>query len=168
MSNVLKEDEKQQILALGRLGWSLRRIQKSIGVRRETAGDYLREAGIGVRPPGGWGRAAPAKPANEVTTDSEPEKPAHEAGTEPPASKPANEVTTDFGAELAPQPGRSPSASACEIHREAIELGLSRSRNARAIFQDLVDGHGFIGSYESVKRFVRTCAARSRPKPVWR
>jgi hypothetical protein len=46
----LKEDKKQQILALGRLGWSLRRIQKALGVRRETASDYLKEAGIAVRP----------------------------------------------------------------------------------------------------------------------
>jgi len=53
VSNVLKEDKKQQIIALGRLGWSLRRIQKSVGVRRETASEYLKEAGIAVRPPGG-------------------------------------------------------------------------------------------------------------------
>ena len=69
MSNVLNEEKKQQVIALGRLGWSLRRIQKNTGVRRETAASYLREAGLAVRPPGAWGRAAPAKPANEVTTD---------------------------------------------------------------------------------------------------
>ena len=28
-------------------------------------------------------------------------------------------------------------------------------RNAQAIYQDLVDQHGFTASYESVKRFVR-------------
>ena len=37
MSNVLADDKKQQILALGRLGWSLRRIEDATGVRRETA-----------------------------------------------------------------------------------------------------------------------------------
>jgi hypothetical protein len=153
VSNVLQEDKKQQILALGRLGWSLRRIQKSVGVRRETAGDYLRAAGIAVRPPGGWGRAAPAKPANEVTTDSELS-----------CSKPANEVTADSGAELARQPGGSPSTSACELYREAIELGLSRGRNAMAIFQDLVDGHAFAGSYETVKRFVRRLRGTQSPQ----
>jgi transposase len=164
VSNVLKEDKKQQIIALGRLGWSLRRIQKSIGVRRETASDYLREAGIAVRPPGGWGRAAPAKPANEVTTDSDSGKPAHELSAEPPISKPANEVTTDFDAELVLSPSPSPSASACEIHREAIEVGLSRGRNAMAIYQDLVDVHGFTGSYESVKRFVRKLRGTQSPQ----
>jgi hypothetical protein len=70
MSNVLSEEKKQQVIALGKLGWPLRRIEQATGVRRETAGAYLKAAGIGVRPPGAWGRRAPAKPANEVTTDS--------------------------------------------------------------------------------------------------
>jgi hypothetical protein len=33
-------------------------------------------------------------------------------------------------------------------------LWLSRGRNAKAIWQDLVDIHGFGGGYQSVKRFV--------------
>ena len=70
MSNVLSDEKKQQILALGKLGWPLRRIEQFTGVRRETAGAYLKAAGIAVRPPGAWGRLAPAKPANEVITDS--------------------------------------------------------------------------------------------------
>ena len=44
MSNVLSEEAKQQVIALGRLGWSLRRIERSTGVRRETAGAYLKAA----------------------------------------------------------------------------------------------------------------------------
>jgi hypothetical protein len=42
----LNEEKKQQVIALGRLGWSLRRIQRAIGVRRETAATYLKAAGI--------------------------------------------------------------------------------------------------------------------------
>jgi hypothetical protein len=41
MSNVVGQDTQRQILALGRLGWSLRRIQQATGVRRETASAYL-------------------------------------------------------------------------------------------------------------------------------
>jgi hypothetical protein len=37
MANVLNEEKKQQVLALGRLGWSLRQIQKATRIRRETA-----------------------------------------------------------------------------------------------------------------------------------
>ena len=50
VSNVLNEEKKQQAIALGRLGWSLRQIQKAIGVRRETISVYLRAAGIAMRP----------------------------------------------------------------------------------------------------------------------
>src|SRR6202049_5238273 len=77
MSNVLSEAKKQQVIALGRLGWPLRRIEQEAGVRREPAGVYLKAAGIGVRPPGAWGRRPPAKPANEVTTGSDAKKPAN-------------------------------------------------------------------------------------------
>ena len=43
-----------------------------------------------------------------------------------------------------------PSASTCEPFREAIELGLSRGRNATAIWQDLVSENGFNGGYQTV------------------
>jgi len=55
MANVLSENKQQQVIALGRLGWSLRRIERETGIRRETAAVYLRAAGVAVRPPG-WGR----------------------------------------------------------------------------------------------------------------
>ena len=130
MSNVLSEEKKQQVIALGRLGWSLRRIEAAVHIRRETIGGYLRAAGIPVRSPGGWGRRGPAKPANEVITDSGAES------RHPPPSD------------------RRHSASACEPYSELIQLGLSRGRNAMAIWQDLVDSHGFAGGYQSVQRFV--------------
>ena len=69
MSNVLSDDKKQQVIALGRLGWSLRRIEAAVHIRRETVAGYVRAMGIPVRPPGGWGKLDPAKPANEVITD---------------------------------------------------------------------------------------------------
>jgi transposase len=146
VSNVLSEEKRQQVIALGRLGWPLRRIQQETRIRRETAGAYLKAAGVAIRAPGGWGRRAPAKPANEVSPDPD----AHSARQD---SKPANEVSPDSVAGSAP--GRSPSASACEPHFDFIELSLSKGRNAKAIYQDLVDDHGFTGRYQSVKRFVR-------------
>jgi transposase len=161
VSNVLNEEKKQQVIALGRLGWSMRRIQRTTGIRRETVAAYLRVAGVPLRLPGGWGRHDP-KPAIEVITDSTPAETVFDAVTVPVPAKPANEVTTDFGVELKvgksgaaePQPGRSPSASACEPYRDAIELGISRGRNAMAIWQNLVDANGFAAGYQSVRRFV--------------
>jgi transposase len=157
VSNVLNEEKKQQVIAFGRLGWSLRKIQKTTGVRRETAADYLRAAGIGLRPPGGWGRSAPAKPANEVIPDPQAAKPASRA-----------EVTPDPGAVLASQPAAtaetSAGRSACEPHRETIELELSKGRNAKGIWQDLVDRSGFAGGYQSVKRFIVGLRGKSSPE----
>jgi transposase len=174
MANVLNEEKKQQVLALGRLGWSLRRIQQATGIRRETAGAYLKAAGIAVRPPSGWGRCEP-KPANQVITDSGAAKPAIPVIPDPldpncnpnpenlstkgkakATSKPANEVITDSAV--------VPSPSACEPYREVIDLGLSRGRNAMAIWQDLVSEYGFASSYQSVQRFVRKRRGTQTPE----
>jgi hypothetical protein len=62
------------------------------------------------------------------------------------------QVSTDPG--TAVRPGRSPSSSACEPYRELIVEALARGRNAMAIWQDLVDDHGFAARYSSVRRFV--------------
>jgi hypothetical protein len=45
MSHVLSEEKKQQVIALGKLGWPPRRIEQATGVRRETAGAYFKAAG---------------------------------------------------------------------------------------------------------------------------
>ena len=58
MGNVLSEEKKQQVLALGRLGWSLRRIQQATRIRRETASAYLRAAGIARASAGKLGTAS--------------------------------------------------------------------------------------------------------------
>ncbi|MBI3021408.1 MAG: hypothetical protein HYY59_05370 [Candidatus Omnitrophica bacterium] len=50
MTNILGDNKQQQVLALGQLGWTLRRIEQATGVRRETASAYLKAAGIAVAP----------------------------------------------------------------------------------------------------------------------
>src|SRR5207247_2360437 len=149
---------KQQVLALGRLGWSLRRIEEATEVRRETASGYLKAAGVAVRGRGGRPRAWPPKPATatEVSTDPASPKPAttSEVSTDSRAPKPATTGTVSTDPRPPFPPGRAPSASACEPYRELIAEALDRGRNARAIWQDLVDDHGFAGGYASVRRFV--------------
>jgi transposase len=135
MANVLDAEKQQQILALGRLGWTLRRIEQETGVRRETASRYLKQAGVEVRPPGRWGHAA-GKPAIEVITDSD----------------------------SLPVPARNPSASACEPYRELIEQAVARGRHAVSIWQDLVDDYGFSHSHQSVGRFVRKLRGERLPE----
>jgi transposase len=169
MSNVLRKEKKQEVIALGRLGWTLRRIEEATGVRRETASGYLKEAGIAVRAPGWQNRGSveaaktvgsdwQAKPAIEVTPDSE--------------AKPAMGVTPDFVRVIAENrpillpPAPTVSLSQCEPYRETIEEALRRGRNGKSIWQDLVDQYGFAGGYQSVKRFVRKLGGSPQHKPV--
>jgi hypothetical protein len=196
MGNVLSKQKREQVIALGRLGWPLRRIEQATGVRRETAGDYLRSAGVLVRSPGTWGPMSLSKAATLVTTGFDSPKPVNNSkaatsvttGFDSPKpvnnskaatsvttgfsgstptdnSKPANEVIAGFlpGATLLDQYGKR-SSGASEAYREMIELELSRGRNATGIFQDLVDGHGFTGGYQSVKRMVRKLRGAASPE----
>ena len=100
MSNVLDDDKQQQIRALGRLGWTLSRIQEATGIRRETISGYLKAAGIAVRSRGRPSESKP-KPAisPEVSTDPRASNPAisGRVSTDSERPKPATraEVSTD-------------------------------------------------------------------------
>ena len=137
VSNVLSEEQIKQVVALGQLGWSLRRIEKATGIRRETAAGYLKSAGLPVRPPGGWGKLAAAKPANNALSTLAPG------------------VTTD---------SEATTLSSCEPYSQVIEQGLLSGRNAMSIWQEMVDRHGFTGAYESVKRYVRKQRGTQTPE----
>ena len=141
MANVLNREKQEQIRGLGRLGWSLRRIEEATGARRETVSRYLRSAGIEVRGPRGRRLRANSKAASDVPTDAEA------------ISKAASQVPTDL--ERSPEGERAAISSTCEPYVELIRAALERGRNATAIWQELVDNHGFEAGYDSVKRFVR-------------
>lgn len=160
MANILSEEKRQQAVGLGRLGWSLRRIESVTGIRRETVGQYLKAAGIAVRPPRGWGHVGP-KPANEGITDP----PQASRGQGPPGeeSKPANEGTTDSPRDR--NSLKDSSQSVCAAFSEFIEERMRLGRNGMAIYQDLVDLQGFRASYISVRRFVRSLKGRDSPEP---
>jgi len=76
-------------------------------------------------------------------------------------------ATGSEGADGQIPPPRPPAASnpsttsACEPHRAWIEAQVLLGRNAVAIYQDLVEQHGFAHRYNSVKRFVARLKARA-------
>ena len=159
MANVLSDEKRQQVEALGRLGWSLRRIEREACVRRETASAYLKAAGIGVRGRGG----AVSKPATsaEVITGCDDAK----------AATPG-EVITDSGSSAATKPatsakvitGPTPTESLCEPYREHVVRGLGDGRTAMSIWQELVERYGFTARYATVQRFVRRLAGTTSPE----
>ena len=165
VSNVLSEEKKKQIIALGQLGWTLRRIQEETGVRRETAAAYLKAAGITVRSPGRWGHCRPATPATEVitapsspgrvkevttgpepanpgngvTTDSSSPERVNEVTTGPEPANPANEVTTDSAS---PKPAIEVTTDfGAEAGPPAVEPEPARSPSASASgpFHELIE-----------------------------
>ena len=104
MSNVLDHEKQQQILALGRLGWTLRRIEEATGIRRETVSGYLRAAGVAVRGRGGQPKEWPPKPAITL------------------------EVSTDPGPSNRPSPGRCPPTLGHPRHLGARRVRVPASR----------------------------------------
>jgi hypothetical protein len=141
MSNVLEQTKQQQVVALGRLAWPVSRISAAVHVDRATVTRYLRAAGVAARRRGRPSEAtANAAIIGRVVSTDLPANPA----ISPPV------VSTDSA------PSRAPRSSACEPHRERIEAAVRVGRNARAIWQDLVEDLGFPARYASV---VALCAS---------
>jgi transposase len=140
--NVLKPHLRITVLTLLASGTSQREIARRTGVHRDTIRSLAAK----------WSTPATGSEAGEVR--------------EAPRST-ANWATlatgSDGRADQTPPP-RPPApkqaVSACAEHRSFIEAQVALGRNAMAIYQGLVDDHGFAHRYNSVKRFVRTLKAR--------
>lgn len=128
MSNQVKVTVQEAIIEYSRLGWSRRKIARTLGVNRETVARYL--------------TLGPPKPAIPPTGPDDP-KPAI-----PPAG--AGEAKPAI-----PPTGSSGRVSQCEPFRETIEQALEQGLSAQRVFQDLRTDTAFCGCYDAVKRFVR-------------
>lgn len=123
----MKPNKQITIQTLLALGKSQREIARASGIDRKTIRRYAAQAQAVAA-----ATSSPAQAANSpgVTTGS-PEQ------TPPPRPPAQVKLTT----------------SICEPYRAFIEAQLRYKRNYMAIYQDLVDQHGFAGAYNSVKRF---------------
>jgi len=129
--NVLKPHLQITIWTLLKAGNSQREIERRTGISRHTIRSWAQRFAAGDDPP------------NCPGVDTDP--------------------VGDLAAQTAPPrpPGLTGAASSfCEPHRAFIEAQLRLGRNAMAIYQELVDGHGFAGRYNSVKRFVARTRVR--------
>ena len=158
--NQLKVNQREAIVALSARGWSARRIGRELCVDRDTVAKYV--------------RAEKAKPAIEVTLDSGREA-EMKTGLAPPGpagaaeADEANPATVTLGSagDGAAKPARevtlgsTDGKSSCAAWRVHIEAGLIQRLSAKRIHQDLSAEHGFTGSYQAVKRFVRRLEAKT-------
>jgi len=129
--NVLKPNQRATVYTLLERNTSGREIARITGIDRKTVRSYRTR----------WLAEISNSPG--VATGSDP-APITEAGV----------VAAQIPPPWPPAPA-SVSTSLCEVHREFIEAQLRLRRNATAIYQDLVDSHGYTAAYNSVKRFVR-------------
>ena len=150
----LKMDIQQAISTLSRSGWSQRRIARELGIDRETVARYRRMARQVEEPtpaivPAG---SAPVQGATPAIVPPGPE-----VGTAPSNTcvEPSNPAISPTGS----KPGR---VSHCEPFETFIKAGLDASLSAQRIYQDLVSEQRFVGSYDSVKRFVRQLEQATR------
>ena len=145
--NQLKMDIQETISTLSRGGWSQRRIARELGIDRETVARYRRlarqveEPNPAISPAGSELVAGPTPaivpPGPEVMT-----------APSPPPAEPPNPAIPPAGS----KPGR---VSYCEPFETFIQAGVDGGLSAQRIYQDLVSEQKFVGSYDSVKRFVR-------------
>jgi transposase len=124
--NVLKPNKRATILMLLERGTPQREVARITGIDRKTVRSYWQR----------WQAERANSPG--VATGSEPNLAPIEDQIPPPWPAACAGLAT----------------SRCEPHREFIAQQLRLGRNGMAIYQDLVDGHGFAGAYNSVKRFV--------------
>ena len=122
----MKPNQRTTVYTLLERGSTQREIARITGIDRKTVRSYQRR----------WQAEQSNSPRVATGSDAV-------AAQTPPPWPPA------------PSSASNPAAtSLCEPHRAFIEAQLRLRRNATAIYQDLVDSHGFAGQYNSVKRFV--------------
>jgi transposase len=139
--NVLTPQQRSTVVTLLQNKVSQREINRKTGIDRKTIRKLVREM-VAVE--------APA--SNSPMATGSPEAAVQIPPPWPPA--PAGTLTLALPAQA---------RSACEPHRAWIEAQVSLGRNAMAIYQELVDGHGFQSRYNSVKRFCRS-VRKSEPE----
>jgi transposase len=148
VANQLKMATVSSIVTLANRGWSQRYIARTLGISRTTVRRHL----------------AVTEADSNCTTNPPPGPPggSNWSTNPPPGSNPPLGSAADPSA-----PGGHGPASSCEPYRQDIEVKLAAGFSGVRIWQDLVDEHGFPGSYDSVKRYLRRLGA-SRPLPFRR
>jgi transposase len=144
MGNVLGMEKQQQIQVLASLGWSSSAISRQTGIDRKTIARYRKHPENQPDEPTDPGTVVDQNP-QKVPTDFS----VRESQNQPkvPADLPAAPMTN---------------SSAILPYRETIRTWFLQRLSAQRMYQDLVEEHGYTGSYDSIKRYVRKLRKRLR------
>jgi transposase len=150
----LKVTQQEEIITLKARGWSARRIARELGFDRDTVRRYLRagEAKPTTPTPGSLRENGPENLPGPSGLPAEPATLTPGSGGAPVTA--GETIETEAAVDQALAAARA-NVSLCERWKLQIEAGLDQQLSAKRIHQDLVCEHGFAGSYQSVKRFVR-------------
>ena len=140
--NVLTPQQRNTVVTLLQNKVSQHQIKRKTGIDRKTIRKLAQEISAALA--GASNSCAPATGSLGLADQIPPPRPPAAAQAQPPAL-PAH------------------ARSACESHRTWIEAQVRLGRNATAIYQELVDCHGFQSRYNSVKRFCRS-VRKSEPE----
>ena len=138
----MKPNEQATIVTLLARGASQREVARITGIDRKTVRGYRQR----------WLAAQAAEHLAEQVAEAA-NSPGVATGAEAAMAPPATAATAQIPPPWPPA-GAPVATSRCEPHRPFIESQVRLGRNGVAIYQDLVDHHGFSGAYNSVKRFV--------------
>jgi len=139
--NRLEVSLQQAIITLHGRGWSQRRIARELQINRETVAVHVHAAKPAISTTGSESGGS-VNPAISTTGSASSDE-----------ARPAISTTGSAGGRV----------SLCREHLPLITAAVAAGLSARRIHQDLVQEHGFEGSYESVKRCVRAgCTAWAR------
>lgn len=152
MANRLKMAKIQAILELHQRGWSQRRIAHELGIDRETVSRYVGLAADESNPA--------ISPAGKSVSGPEPNPTVSPLGSE------RDELPAGIVAFLQ-RPRSVGRKSCCEPFRDVILAKFGQDLSGQQIYQDLITDHGYAGSYDSVKRFVRRLGV-GKPLPMRR
>jgi transposase len=151
MANRLKMEQKEILFALFSQNWSIRKINKVIGIHRKTISGYRKK----------WLQHHDEKTSTNSTSKTYVS--AREKGFESVQSVPLREnhvppdgvVHFEVPTDSFTSHEKDTSKSKASLFHEKICEKLTKGQQARSIYQDLVVENGFDGSYDSVKRYVR-------------
>jgi len=144
MGNELKMEQKQQIQALIGLGWRDRAIRRETGFDRGTIAKYRKQHEEKLKT---------LAPPMEIDGQNRPKVP---TDFSVPEIQNQPKVPADLPA-AAPTNSRS-----IHPYTEVIRSFYLQHLTAQRMYQDLVEQHGFTGSYDSVKRYVRKLRKKIR------